>query len=226
MKIPATERAFDIRRKLVALVERGVNGEKLSAQRKLYRIENRFDFSKPVLRTEDIFSDIKYERSPYLNPVCTIEDMDAAISVKWAIEHGAGIPCAFKNSELNAQATPATASNLREVAHTLVSRFTLLWKKFSTAPGVVESDRPIFYMGLYDGMMNEQRPPGTPLPKRASQTKPVKQRKKKGALTAPLAINLHPYSVATELGKEIRFNVPLEKVMNQLDKTIKGEIAE
>ena len=53
---PATTKARAMLRKLQALAERGVDGEKLAAQRKIDRLKARFEFNAPgEAETPDLF---------------------------------------------------------------------------------------------------------------------------------------------------------------------------
>lgn len=220
---PATERICLLRAKLQALADRGVNGEKIAAQVKLKRLERHWDFSKPVLRTEDIFAGT-FRRSTQASPVMTFTatDYDVANSVKWAIEQAAGIPCLYRDGVLMAEATPETANRLHSIAGTVSASYGELWKRFAGAPGVSLADRNVFMLGLFEGMMGDTRE-GQALPSRSRDTKTGKAKKKAVGMVA--GISLHPYSVALELGKQIRFSVPLDDLTGQLDRTIKGELA-
>lgn len=211
---PATEKIHSLRDKLKALAERGVNGEKLAAQAKLKRLESRYDFKSPILATADIFAGIFYSSS-VAEPLCAFapDDRDVANCVKWAIEDRTRIPCLFRNDTLCAQATPSTAQQLVKITDTIRRGFSELWRQYHAGGGVI-ADRNNFIGGLFDGMMGEQRT-GQALPSRAN-TKPPKTKKRSVGHVAGL--NIHPYSVALHLGRQIRFNAPLE--------TIAGELAE
>src|SRR5258705_11333627 len=80
-------------RKLQALAERGVDGEKLAAQRKIDRLKARFDFDAPCeAETADLFQG-KFTRSSKAKRIYSFRhyDVDVANAVKWAIESAAGI---------------------------------------------------------------------------------------------------------------------------------------
>ena len=54
---PANPRAWALFKKLQALAERGIDGEKMSAQNKIARLKARFDFSvADPAETPDLFS--------------------------------------------------------------------------------------------------------------------------------------------------------------------------
>lgn len=219
---PATERICVLRAKLQALAERGVNGEKIAAQAKLKRLEARYDFTKPVLQTADIFAGT-FRKSTTASPVMTYTatDFDIVNSVKWAVEASTGIQCLFRDNRLMAAATPETAQRLTAIASTVSSSFNGLWTTFKSAPGVAMADRGNFILGLYEGMMGEERH-GERLPSRVTDTKSGKAKRR--AVGHVAGLNLHPYSVAVDLGKQIRFSVPLDDITGQLERTIKGEL--
>lgn len=221
---PATERICLLRAKLQTLADRGVNGEKIAAQAKLKRLERVYDFSRPVLRTEDIFAGV-FRKSTVAAPVMTFTatDFDIVNSVKWAIEASTGIECLFRGGSLMAAATPETAQQLRGIATKVASSFDGLWATFQVAPGVVSADRGNFILGLYEGMMGEERR-NQPLPSRMIDTKTKKAKRR--AVGHVAGLNIHPYSVAVGLGKQIRFSVPLDDLTGQLERTIKGELCE
>jgi hypothetical protein len=82
-------------------------------------------------------------------------------------------------------------------------------------------------MGLYDGMMNEQRNAGQRLPSRARMAKTRKAKKKlvTHAPTSP-GLHIHPYTVALSLGKQIRFSAPLEQITAELEAVAKKHLTE
>lgn len=221
---PATEKVHALRAKLKALAERGINGEKLAAEAKLKRLEARYDFKSPVLTTQDIFSGTFHAAySDVAEPLCAFnaDDLDIASSVKWAIEQATRVPCLFRDKVLYAQAAPATARRLAGITSTVRQGFTELWRQYHAAGGNI-ADRNNFILGLYDGMMNEQRI-GQPLPSRA----PVKLRKaKKKSVGHVAGLNVHPYSVALDLGRSIRFNAPLETLAGELANKLKPALTE
>lgn len=152
----------------------------------------------------------------------TADNYDVANSVKWAIEKETKIACVFVNDELRVLATPKTAEQLRKIADTITGDFQALWNQFRSA-GAHPSDRGLFIRGLYDGMAKEEKAPGEPLPQRYTDTAAIRNRKKR-ALNAAPGLSLHPYSVAVELGKQVRFTAPLADISAELDRTIKGAL--
>jgi len=214
---PANSKARALLKKLQALAERGIDGEKIEAQRKLSRLKARFDFSgaDPV-ETPDLFSG-RFTPSTTARRIWSFEphEFDVANSVKWAIESSTHIPCIYRNCDLLAEATPATANRLSGIAVHIADSFRALLDKFSAVDGVRVEDRGVFVRGLYDGMMNEARNTGERLPGRPSG-KTKRKTKKRAASDAP-SLNIHPYTIALSLGKQIRFSAPLEEITAELD---------
>lgn len=221
---PATPKARKLRLKLEALVERGVNGEASAAQGRLMRLLARWDFNAPEQQEDvrDIFKGV-FRQSSVAEPVATLDPgaLDVASFVKWAIETRCAIPCLFRDGRLWAQATPPTARQLTDIARSISDSFLKLWTQYRNAPGVSPLDRGNFLLGLYEGMMGEERS-NEALPKRIEHWKPARAGRRAVARVA--GISLHPYSVALGLGRQIRFSVPLEDISHQLTATIRGEI--
>jgi len=213
---PANAKARNLLQKLQALADRGIDGEKISAQRKIARLKARFDFSGTIpAETPDLFLG-SFKRSTLARWIYSFgaHEFDVANSVKWAIESATKIPCVFRNGDLLAEATPATVNRLTDIAAHIAHSFRALLEQFSAVEGVSVSDRGVFVMGLYDGMMNETRPVGQRLPSRARPTK--KHKGKKPVVTPAASLHIHPYTVALSLGKQIRFSAPLEQIAAEL----------
>ena len=214
---PPNSAARALLRKLQALAERGIDGEKTSAQKKISRLKARFDFSAPdPTETPDLFHG-SFKRSTTARRIYSFgrNEYDVANSVKWAIESATGISCVYRDSELLAVATPSTIKRLTKIATYIAQSFRTLLDKFGAIDGVRVSDRGVFVRGLYDGMMNEVRNVGQRLP---SQNHPTKTRKgKKLALPAATHLGVHPYTLALSLGKQIRFSAPLEEITAELE---------
>jgi hypothetical protein len=222
---PANAKARALLKKLEALAERGVDGERIVARRKLTRLKARFDFSQPdETRTPDLFSG-NFKRSRTARKIYSFgaPDFDVANSVKWAIESAAKIPCVYQHGDLLAEASSSTARRLTDIAGHIANSFHALIEQFRALDGVSAGDRSVFVMGLYDGMMNETRNAGQRLPGR-SQVKKVR-RAKKGAATRTPGLHIHPYTVGLGLGKQIRFSAPLEQITAELAETTRKHIA-
>ncbi len=169
----ANAKAWAKLKKLEALAERGVDGERLVAQRKLKQLRARLDFSgaEPA-ETPDLFQGA-FKQSNQARRVYSFSEaeVDVANSVKWAIENATGIHCAYRDRDLVAEASLGTANRLTDIAEHIAVSFRTLIAKFSAVTGVSATDRRTFIMGLYDGMMNDPRNAGQPLPSRAGLKK-------------------------------------------------------
>jgi hypothetical protein len=83
---PANSKARALLEKLLALAERGIDGEKASAQRKIRRLKARFDFSAPEpAETPDLFSG-RFTPSATARPIFAFgpNEFEVANAVKWA----------------------------------------------------------------------------------------------------------------------------------------------
>jgi hypothetical protein len=85
---PANLKARALLKKLQALAEQGIDGEKISAQHKIARLKARFDFTLPdPAETPDLFLG-SFKRSTTARRIYSFggHEFDVANSVKWAIE--------------------------------------------------------------------------------------------------------------------------------------------
>ena len=213
-------------KKLQALAERGVDGEKLAAQRKLERLKARFDFSAPdPSETPDLFQG-KFTQSAKARRICSFppSEFDVANAVKWAIENATNIRCLYRDRDLLAEATPATARQLADIAKHIAQSFRVLINQFSAVSGVTVAHRGVFVRGLYDGMMNEMREVGELLPGRAVVPKKGRGRKRPAA-SPTTGLHIHPYTVAFGLGRQIRFSAPLAEIAAELEAATKKCLA-
>jgi hypothetical protein len=214
---PANSKARALFKKLQALAERGIDGERASARKKIDRLKAQFDFGGPdPAETLDLFSG-RFNRSTSARPIFSFRanEFDVANTVKWAIESATKIRCLHRGREVLAEATPATARCLKQIALHIASSFRALLDKFSVVEGVSAADRTVFIMGLYDGMMNEARRAGQRLPSRSNLAK--RQRGRKPANSRATALHVHPYTLALGLGRQIRFSVPIEQIAAELE---------
>jgi hypothetical protein len=214
--MPANSKARALLKKLQALAERGIDGEKLSAQKKIARLKARFNFTiADPPETPDLFRG-SFKPATKARFIYSFggHDFDVANAVKWAIESTTQIPCLYQGGDLLAEATPSTAKRLTEIAAHIARSFHALLDEFSMVDGVNMSDRGVFVRGLYDGMMNEARHAGQRLPSRVGRTKRPKGRQPRATQAAGL--HIHPYTVALNLGKQIRFSAPLEQIVAEL----------
>ena len=223
-KRPATEKARALRRKLEALAERGINGEKTAAQHKLKRLLAAVDFeTADPTETPDIFARVRFAPGSTAHCVYTFnaDETELASTVKWCVEQGAKIPCHFQGRELRASINDRGADELRALTLHLATSFRALWSQFAT---VQPQARTVFLMGLYDGVMNETRPAGQMLP--AVKNQPLKPAgKKRSALQAPPGLNLNPYSIALPLGAKIRVSFDIPAITADLEQTLQKAIA-
>jgi hypothetical protein len=213
-KVPATPGARRLLPKLEFLAARpGTPDEGEAAKKKLARLLAKYDFKAPDASREELFSG-GFEPDPTARPVLSCRDWALMSAVQWAIEQSTGLRCLIRGDQLLACTTPKTAAKLEAIGRTISEGFAALWGKFSAFPAVSPADRPLFLRGMYDGMMNEQKPEGERLPARVAVKMP---RAKRNAVALPSGIGLHPYTVALDLGRQIRFNAPLPEVINQLE---------
>ena len=222
---PANAKACALLKKLEALAERGIDGEKIVARRKIARLKARYDFSQPdETGTPDLFSgNFKHSRTARKIYSFGAHDFDVANSVKWAIESAVKIPCVYRHGDLLAEATSSTARRLANIAGHIANSFRALIEQFRAPDGVSAGDRSVFIMGLYDGMMNETRNAGQRLRGR-SQVKKIRKAKK-GAISQTSDLHVHPYTVGLSLGRQIRFCVPLEQITDELAEATRKHIA-
>lgn len=223
---PASAKARAVLRKLEALAERGVDGEKLVAQRKIARLKARFDFDAPgPADTLDLFQGtFKRARNARRIYSFTPAEFDVANQVKWAIETATGIPCVYRGCDLLAEASSSAAKRLAGIAEHISQSFRTLVAKFGGLNGVSVADRGVFVMGLYDGMMNDPRDMGQLLPSRPGPRR--RGRVKKPADTPAAGLHIHPYTLAVGLGKQIRFSVPLQEIAGELDRLTQPRLAD
>ncbi len=214
MKKPASTKARALRAKLAALAERGIDGERASAAAKLAKLEARFDFTLPDVSKDDIFRG-QFTPSAKAQAVRRFDDDAIANACKWAIEQSTGIRCLYRDGlTLWADATAATARQLERIAATIAEAFAALWARYGATPGVHPADRATFLIGLYDGMMQEDRF-GQALPSRPGAVA-VGKAKRKALAHAP-GVALHPYTLGRQLGAGIRFATPLPDLTAQLE---------
>lgn len=214
---PANAKARVLLKKLQALAEQGIDGEKISARTKITRLKARFDFTVPdQTDTPELFAG-SFKRSKTARKIYSFEahEFDVANSVKWAIESATKIQCVYRDGKLLAEADAGTTKRLTEIAGHIAHGFRALLTQFTAIDGISADDRSAFVMGLYDGMMNEARKAGQRLPSRSRVQKIRKA--KKGAVAHAPGLHVHPYTVAVSLGKQIRFSAPLEQITAELE---------
>lgn len=213
----ANAKAWAMLKKLEALAERGVDGERVAAQHKLERLKARLNFNEPCREeTPDLFRG-PFKRSSKAKWFYSLpeSEVDIANAVKWSIESATGIHCLHRGRDLLAEAAPSTANRLTRIAEHISQSFRELVARFGSVEGVSNADQRVFVMGLYDGMMNEKRDVGQALPSR-----PVPKRTRRGkkpVTSAAAGLHVHPYTIAVGLGRQIRFSVPLQDIVADLE---------
>jgi hypothetical protein len=147
-------------------------------------------------------------------------DTNASDFIKWAICNRFNVQGRWKDEgkgkiTLFLEVCNSSVKALRKLAETMAGSFAELWREFNALPGSTLSDARLFMRGLHDGMMNDEREPGEPLPRRS--VRPVKQRGGRSrALAFPSGVAIHPYSVALGIGRKIRLMVPAVELTAEL----------
>ncbi|MEW6160361.1 MAG: hypothetical protein AB1813_23240 [Verrucomicrobiota bacterium] len=224
---PATPKARALLAKLQALAEKGIDGERISAKHKIARLKARYDFrAQDPEAVPNLFSG-RFTRSTKARPIYRFsrDEQDVANAVKWAIESATRIRCFYRDGELLTEATAPTANRLGEIADHIARCFHSLLKSFSAVEGVNLSDRAAFVRGMYDGMMNEARQAGEPLPGGIRRHKKVRG-KKQGPVSASIGshLHVHPYTLALSLGRQIRFAAPVEQITAELEAVLQQQL--
>lgn len=222
--LPATIAARTLRDKLRQLAERGIDGEAESARKKLARLEARYDFdAAPEMDEINLFAGFTARRSSGKAKVLKTTNgcsSDIASFIKWALRSAFNIEGALQikpdgNIALVVEADSESVPTLNRIAGVIRSSFEALWAQFALLPGATERDAKTFLLGLYDGMMDDARAAGTPLPARTPQKK-AKGRARKNAVAHVPGLAIHPYTVALDLGRKIRLSVPIGAIVEEL----------
>lgn len=215
----ANRRVRLLRSKLEVMAERGTPNEMKIAAVKLEKLLKRYDFKAPDVQIGDMFRGT-FIASPVSRWLATFPrtDQDIAADVKWAIESVTGLKASFRGDALHVEADVSCLPQLTEIVSRIAEGFRQLWHRFQTAPGITPSDRGLFFRGLYDGMMTETRPIGERLPERRIAA--VRGSRKRNALTIAPGIGLHPYSVALDLGRQLRFETPITDIVGSLEEKV------
>jgi hypothetical protein len=199
----------------MALAERGATpGEKSAAAGRLARLKAAYDFAQPDPEDkQDLFCG-EFRRASSSAFICNFapDEIELSSFVKWCLEAGTKIPCEFKGHALHALAGGSTADKLAEIALHLADGFRTLTAQFCEKQ---PEDRSLFGRGLLDGILNEERAQGEPLPaRRVPQTNG--RGHKRLAVASPAKLNVHPYSLGIGLGKQLRFSASIAKVSAEL----------
>jgi hypothetical protein len=212
------------------MAERGTKHEAAVAEMKLASLRARYDFSvSPAAATKDpendLFSNAARIRPDQRNSrrliVFDIKDAPIGNFVKWVLLNGFQIDGVWraaasgKGTALYVGAKNEDLPALRHIAEVVSDRFKNLWRRFCETTGANCNDEPGFYAGLYDGLMGETRKAGKAIPARNRSAK--KSRSKVPVKSADTNVRPHVYSIALELGAEIRLNSPLDRITTLLD---------
>ena len=150
-----------------------------------------------------------------------MEDAPIGNFVKWVLLNGFQIDGVWRAIErgkataLYVGAKKEDLPALRHVAEVVSDRFKNLWRRFCENTGADSNDEPGFHAGLYDGLMGETRKAGKAIPARNRSAK--KSRRRAPVKSAETNVSPHVYSIALELGAEIRLNRPLDRITSLLD---------
>ncbi len=145
-------------------------------------------------------------------------DQDIAAAVKWSIEKATGLRASFRGDGLWVEAADECLPSLERIAARISTGMNTLWHRFERAPGITHRDRSLFLRGIWDGMMADGRAVGEPLPARRVES--VRKGRKRNALAAAPGVGVHPYSVALELGAQLRFDAPITNIVEKLEEAI------
>src|SRR5258708_24433036 len=140
---PANSKAWALLKKLQALADRGIDGEKISAQNKIARLKKKFDFNVPEPEeAPDLFSG-NFKRSSKARRIYSLDvnELDVANAVKYAIVSATNIPCVYRDGDLLAEASPSTVNKLTDIAGHIANSFRALLDKFNAINGVTLTDR-------------------------------------------------------------------------------------
>ncbi len=211
-----------------ALAERGVDGEKLVALRKIARLRARYNFeTSDSADMPDLFRGV-FKRASKARKIYAFEpgEFDLANSVKWAIESATRIACLHSGQNLVAEAAPETAKRLSRIAEQITLALRVLIDRFNKVDGVSPADRGVFVMGLYDGMMNDPRGAGQALPKRPAKPQGKKRGRAPASGSGCAGLHVHPYTLAFDLGRQVRLSVPIEKIAHELEAATQARLPE
>jgi hypothetical protein len=217
---PANRRVRLLRSKLEALAAVGIGGEKTNAQAKLDKLLARYDFTAPAIEIKDMFRGT-FTPSPVARYLVAFDraDQDIAAAMKWAIENATQLQATFRGDQVWVEADTACLPTLANIALRIREGCRALWDRFATVPGVLPADRALFLRGIYDGMMNDGRAAGERLPARhVPSVRPTRTRK--NALAAAPGLRVHPYTLALDLGRQLRFEAPVTDILGSLESAV------
>lgn len=219
--------------RLLAMAERGTIHEREVAATKLASLATRYDFSgTAALPTDEIEQDLFWRKGgvapakkSQLLIVIDVKDCRVANFVKCVLYEAFQIEGTWRatakggETALYVGARNEDLPHLRHIAKVITEAFAALWKRFTETTGGEINDEPAFYEGLYDGMMRNARIPGRAIPSRNRKQKKKGGRKSatKNAQIVPSAVRPHAYSIALELGAQIRLSRSLHEITTTLN---------
>ena len=211
--------------RLLAMQERGTKHEAAVAKDKIGSLKKRYNFDISPLPDgeeagEDLFSVAAHVRpdSTGLRRLVVFDMPDAPIGnfVKWVLSEWLKIKGVWRtvkgsnSTALYVGAKEEELTHLRHIAAVVSERFKSLWEHFSKSTGADPCDEPSFHAGLYDGLMREPRKPGRAAPGRTPKRKRARVAKTKKPIDT--SVRPHAYSVALDLGAQIRINRSLGQI--------------
>ena len=209
--------------RLLAMQERGTKHEAAVAKVKIASLKKRYEFDVPMPGDEpgeDLFSVAAHVRpDPGMRRLAVFDMQEAGIGnfVKWVLAEGLKINGVWRTAKgstaLYVGAREEDLPHLRHIAAVISERFKSLWEHFSKTTGADPSDEPSFHAGLYDGLMREPRKPGRAAPGRS----PTRKRGRAAKKSLDTTVRPHAYSVALDLGAQIRINRSLGQITALLD---------
>lgn len=219
-KKPANRRVRLLRSKLEALAAVGIGGEKVNAQKKLDKLLARYDWKAPDVEIKDMFTGtfIASAVSRYIVSFKK-DEQDIAAAVKWAIEQACGLRGSFRDDALWIEADISSLAQLCVIALRIREGSKALWERFARVPGVCPGDRSLFLRGIYDGMLSDERAIGERLPERRIEPARKARARKTALATAP-GLGIHPYTVALDLGRQLRFEAPITDIIGSLETAV------
>ena len=217
--------------RLLAMQERGTKHEAAVAKVKIASLKNRYDFDFSLLPDEepgeDLFSVAAHVRpDPMMRHLVVFDMQEAGIGnfVKWVLSEGLKINGVWRTAKgstaLYVGAKEEDIPHLRHIAGIVSERFNSLWEHFSKTTGADPCDEPSFHAGLYDGLMRDPRKPGRAAPGRSPKRKRGRAAKKPVDTT----VRPHAYSVALDLGAQIRITRSLGQITALLDGLVGRDI--
>jgi len=203
------------------MAQRGTEHERVVAKDKLARLEANYDFDAPVPQaTDDVFAawgtpSASRDDSPLITIPAKWQDVGNV--VKWIFQDKFGISSSWRvegdTATIRVAAQKADVVRLRPLATSLCAGVRAICETYFSGP-TTELDRAPFLSGFYEGLLDEAPATGRIVPGRTPVAKKKKKRTK--AHSAPHSAALHPYDQGRALGKQMRINVPVETLCENI----------